>query len=64
MLLRLALDDTQREVRVAAGVAGAVLLLDLLAGNADVSNTLRLMAALLVRLHARRLHTLRAQLKS
>ena len=64
VLLRLALDDTQREVRVAAGVAGAVLLLDLLAGSADVSNTLRLMAALLVRLPARRLHILRAQLTS
>ena len=64
VLLRLALDDTQREVRVAAGVGGAALLLDLVAGSTDVSRTMRLMTSLLVRSPARRLHTLRAQLSA
>jgi hypothetical protein len=57
LLLRLALDDTQREVRLAAGIAGAALLLHLVGGNAHVSTTTRLMAALLVRALAHRLHT-------
>jgi hypothetical protein len=57
VLLRLALDDTEREVRLAAGVAGAALLLDLVGANTDVGTTTRLMAALLVRFPARHLHT-------
>ena len=59
VLLRLALDDTQREVRVVAGVAGATLLPDLVGSSSDVSNTTRLIVALLVRWAARCLHILR-----
>jgi hypothetical protein len=50
-LLRLALDDTQREVRVAAGLAGAALLLDSL-GGVDASKVHCLVTALLVRAFA------------
>lgn len=48
-LLRLALVDTQREVRVAAGVAGATLLRDGFGGGVGVDKMERLMVAMLVR---------------
>lgn len=51
VLLRLALEDTQREVRVASGVTGAILL-GALGDGADSDKLASLLAALLVRLFA------------
>ena len=49
-LLRLALEDTQREVRLAAGVSGAALLLDGLGDGVAGNKVDSLVVALLVRL--------------